>query len=82
MKRDGITFVYAADEAHYIARDAKEAMRAIPAIDFTERVAMELLSCLQARLAASNWSHTDHGVAADESVTDAHLVIENAVEHS
>jgi hypothetical protein len=68
------------DAADDTARYALRFMQSIPQHEFTERVALAVLSALQSRVSHSTWSHTDHGIAADEYLTDAHLVLENAAD--
>jgi hypothetical protein len=47
---------------------------------FSERDAIALLSCIQARIGESAWSHTETASAADEGILDAVAALENSVE--
>ena len=59
----------AAEKAQEETMPAKKAIRAIRVIN--EREIAELLSCIQARVAESGWSHTDAAVQVGELLTDA-----------
>jgi hypothetical protein len=64
------------ERADMSTRASREAMRAIAWI--TERAVLSLIACLIDIVSRASWSHTDHGVAAIESLGDAHKVIEDA----
>jgi hypothetical protein len=49
---------------------------------FTEQDAVNLLSCIQARIAESDWKHTDAASSASEGITDAVAALEWSVERS
>lgn len=68
------------DAADDTARYALRFIQSIPKVDFTERVAMAIVACVQAKVALAAWSHTDHGIAADEYLSDVHLALENAAD--
>lgn len=68
------------DEADETAKYAIRFIASIPQPLFSERVAMSLICALQARIATANWTHMEHAQTADEYLTDAHLVLENAAD--
>jgi hypothetical protein len=57
---------------------AKQAIRAIR--NLSPRDVTELLSCIQARIAESGWSHQECATDADDYLTSAHYVLELAAE--
>jgi hypothetical protein len=68
----------ASEEADDSTRAARDAMRAIGW--FSERVACSLIAFLINRISTSNFSHMDHARNAIDSLTDAHSILESAVE--
>jgi hypothetical protein len=64
------------ERADMSTRASREAMRSIAWI--TERAVLSLIACLIDIVSRSSWSHTDHGIAAIESLGDAYKVIEDA----
>jgi hypothetical protein len=68
----------ASEEADDSTRAARDAMRAIGW--FSERVACSLIAFLINRISESSWSHMDHARNAIDSLTDAHSILESAVE--
>jgi DNA replication protein DnaD len=64
------------ERADMSTRASREAMQAIAWI--TERAVLSLIACLIDIVSKSSFSHTDHGIAAIESLGDAHKVIEDA----
>jgi hypothetical protein len=68
----------ASEEADDSTRAARDAMRAIGW--FSERVACSLIAFLINRISTSSWSHTEAAHNAIDSLTDAHSILEAAVE--
>jgi hypothetical protein len=66
------------EEADDSTRPARDAMRAIGW--FSERAACSLIAFLINRISTSNFSHMDHARNAIDSLTDAHSILESAVE--
>jgi hypothetical protein len=66
------------EEADDSTRAARDAMRAIGW--FSERVACSLIAFLINRISTSSWSHTEAAHNAIDSLTDAHSILETAVE--
>jgi hypothetical protein len=48
----------------------------------TEREVCNLIEAMQCLIAKSGWSHTENAVAADDSLTDAHALLEEEAEKS
>jgi hypothetical protein len=65
------------DAADETARYALRFIQSIPQALFNERVAMALISAVQARVEHSNFKHMEHGEEAAQSLADAHLTLEN-----
>jgi hypothetical protein len=69
----------AAEEADFRTRAAREAIKGL-ARSMTEQEACALISCLSDAIQASGWGHVAAGVAAVESLMDAHHALENCGE--
>lgn len=91
MKRDDI-YDLAAEaerrEEHRRTAEADASERTGPicaairklSVGFSERDAINLMSCVQARIAESQWSHTDGASGAEEGLMDAISSLEEQVE--